>query len=604
MSGYVPADGTGDNGVLVVLEAAGEEEAKVGRPTMGKAGFFLWHNLKRVGVEREGFRIHNVLSCRPPDNKLAGMWYESAVIEKCAPNLDATISQHVAHRRAVGKTPVIITLGKIAVQRVMGVELSSSQLALDYICYPLWNNRYGCWVVAADHPSYLMRGKTELLPVLQFAFQRALEIADKGLVLDNPKIGTDYLLNPTLNEIQRWVDEFELYAASHPDTLLSYDIETPHKKNADEADLEKDEDDYVILQVAFSYKPNHGLSVPWNAETLPQIARIFASTCDKVGWNNMAFDDPRIMTQIPIHGDRYDAMQMWHVLNSSLPKGLGFVTPFYVPTTSLWKYLGAVDIGLNGAYYNCKDADMALRNALGIRDHLKKSDLWDVYMRHMVEVHRVFTYMSEQGVLFDLTKRSEAERLVADALENFDRQIQLAVPVKAKPLKVYKKTPKVTDGLIQTPGTTKVTQCPRCGAQRIKAAHFKSIGKKKLKAGEPENPCLGLKAEKVTVNDFLWAKVEDFKLSKKSLQTYQDVVKHKPVIIVDKKTKERKVTFDEKAIIKLTQRYPEDALYKVILDYRSNQKLLGTYIGVTKYIEVEVPDDYELQPGEKLKDAL
>src|SRR5258708_5252750 len=90
MSGYVPADGSGDNGCLVILEAAGADEEVAGITTVGAAGSFLWNQLHQVGIEREGFRIHNVLSCRPPKNLLSKMPYEASVIASCAPNLDAT----------------------------------------------------------------------------------------------------------------------------------------------------------------------------------------------------------------------------------------------------------------------------------------------------------------------------------------------------------------------------------------------------------------------------------------------------------------------------------------------------------------------------------
>ena len=90
--GYVPADGSGDNGVLIILEAAGKDEEDSGIPVVGKAGHYLFSQLARVGIERDGFRIHNVLSCRPCENKLVKMPYEAAAVAHCAPNLDATIA--------------------------------------------------------------------------------------------------------------------------------------------------------------------------------------------------------------------------------------------------------------------------------------------------------------------------------------------------------------------------------------------------------------------------------------------------------------------------------------------------------------------------------
>ena len=67
--GFVPASGKATSGCLVILEAAGKDEAAEGVPTVGKVGHQLWQQLKRVDIERDQFMIHNVLSCQPgPQN--------------------------------------------------------------------------------------------------------------------------------------------------------------------------------------------------------------------------------------------------------------------------------------------------------------------------------------------------------------------------------------------------------------------------------------------------------------------------------------------------------------------------------------------------------
>ena len=68
--------------------------------------------------------------------------------------------------------------------------------------------------------------------------------------------------------------------------------------------------------------------------------------------------------------------------------------------------------------------------------------------------------------------------------------------------------------------------------------------------------------------------------------------------------KKKTITFDEKAIARLIKQYKKDPLYPLILEFREIQKLLGTYVGVSEYIEVKVNDDYELKAGEKWSNAL
>lgn len=578
----------GKPGVLLVGEALGEDEEKVGTAFVGKSGQYLFSSLQRVGIEREDLSITNVLWCRPPNNKLAGMPYEARCVSHCGPNLDSAIAEHVKRSLAATKTPVIVTLGKTSFKRVMGIDERHPIMKADYLGYPFWSVQYGCWVLAADHPSYLMRGNHHLVSILQWVIKRAVEIRDSGLELQNPT----YLLDPTPQEFSKWVDE-----CLAQDGIISYDIETPYKSGVDEEEVSKsDDDNYTILRCSFAWRAGHAASVPWRSEYLADLGRLFASSNPKLGWNSDNYDSPRVSAQLPINGDQIDGMLAWHVLNSALPKGLGFVAPFYAKNVRMWKHLSDAE----PAFYNAKDADMALQIWLGVERDLKEYKLFDVFNRHVVKLNRIFSAMSAAGVNFDSNARNEAEQIVSEKLKATQAAMEAQVPVEARALKVYKKAPKIKRedgagwisdenaykacGMIQVRGTVKTTKCPHCGELGVKAAHFKSIGKKLIKAGEHERACCGLKADKVTVPSLLWAMPLEFKLSQLSLGRYQQVKGHSAIIVPDRNsaTRTKRETFDEKAILKLTKKYPKDALYPLILEFRGLQKLLGTYIGTSE----------------------
>jgi uracil-DNA glycosylase family 4 len=580
----------GAPGVLVVGEALGEDEEQAGTAFVGKSGAYLFQSLKRVGIERSEVSITNTVWCRPPNNKLVGMPYESKCITHCSPNLDDAISNARLRATEANKTFVIVTLGRTAFKRVMGFHDKDTVMQNDYLCYPFWNARYEAWVLAADHPAYLARGNHHLEPILQFAFKRAMEIRDSGLRYASPT----YLLDPTPQEFSRWVDE-----CLSQDGIISYDIETPYKQGEDEEEVAKaDDEDYTILRCSATYRAGTGCSAPWRAEYLADWRRLFASPNAKLGWNSDNYDSPRVSRHCTINGDQIDGMLAWHVLNSALPKGLGFVTPFYVKDVPMWKHLSSAE----PAFYNAKDADMAFQIWQGVERDLKKYNLWPVFENHVVKLNRIFSYMSSKGVVMDMEARQRAETDVAKLLNDTSAKIEAVIPPEARALKVYKKQPKDTAGMIQVRGTRKATQCPHCKELDVKAAHFKSIGKKLLKQGELERPCFGLKATKVVVPSSLWALPLEFKLSPQSLTRYQQVKGHSAIYIPDRtsSTRTKRSTFDEKAILRLTKKYPKDELYPLILDFRGLQKLLSVYIGTTEYVEVMVDDDYILKPGEQL----
>ena len=269
MHGFVPADGSGDNGVLMVLEAGGGNEAETGIPVTGTAGQYLFSNLKRVDIDREGFRIHNVLSCSPPGNKLVKMPYEEEAIANCAPFLDETIAEMQERCKRNGKSFTILTLGKTAFKRIMGYTDRDAIMRKDYQCYVHWNERYSAFVVAADHPAFLMRGKNALLPVLQFATRRALEVAEHGFTYDNPT----YLCDPTSSTFATWIKDYIRAWERDPEGVaLAYDIETPYKTGKDEADIAvEDADDYTILQCSFAYDQETAVSIPWRPEYMAGV---------------------------------------------------------------------------------------------------------------------------------------------------------------------------------------------------------------------------------------------------------------------------------------------------------------------------------------------
>ena len=68
------------------------------------------------------------------------------------------------------------------------------------------------------------------------------------------------------------------------------------------------------------------------------------------------------------------------------------------------------------------------------------------------------------------------------------------MPKIFRPLNNIKEVPALVAGKV----------CPVCDTKNVLAAHFKSIGKKKLKAGEAENPCQGSAAEKRMIQGSEW----------------------------------------------------------------------------------------------------
>jgi DNA polymerase len=102
---FVPGEGDPDAPIVLVGEAPGANEDRVGRPFVGAAGKFLDTLLAEAGLGREEIFITNVLKARPPGNRdprpdeVAHSWpwleAQLAVIE---PELVVPLGRHALAR--------------------------------------------------------------------------------------------------------------------------------------------------------------------------------------------------------------------------------------------------------------------------------------------------------------------------------------------------------------------------------------------------------------------------------------------------------------------------------------------------------------------------
>ncbi len=126
---------------LVVGEAPGAEEDRVGEPFVGRAGQLLNSMLRSIGLAREDVYIANVLKCRPPHNRdpLA-----SETIE-CLPFLEQQI--------ALLKPKIMLSVGRIAAHNLLRTDVSLGRLRQKV--HTFGASRVP--LVVTYHPAYLLR---------------------------------------------------------------------------------------------------------------------------------------------------------------------------------------------------------------------------------------------------------------------------------------------------------------------------------------------------------------------------------------------------------------------------------------------------------------
>ncbi len=413
----------------------------------------------------------------------------------------------------------------------------------------------------------------------------ALQVAREGYERNTTR---DYLYDPSPERFEEWVEGYVHYIAEHPESYLSFDIETPYKqKNRDEEEMEEGEMDDTIIRISFSYKTHHAVTVPWDAAHLPGISRLLGLPFKKVVWNGANFDVPLIQkVGVDVQGTVYDFMDGFKVLHSDLPKGLEFVTSFFTDLLP-WKHLNNADPQL----YSCIDSDAALRNALGIEQALKARGMWGTFLRHSVYLMPVLREAGDRGNVVNEEARQALEKEMVAEYEALVGEIQKVVPDSLRPRKRYKKCPfedytevmgedgKIRYHVTQEDGTLrrferawdrgKVKVCSICGAQGItKGTHLK---------GGKKNPCAG--ADILTVEDevVVWDELLPFNPnSSDQLLAYMKHYGHPVGVVFDDPDGE---SADSKHLKKLEKKYgKKHPVYGMTLKAHKISKAIGTYV--------------------------
>jgi DNA polymerase len=134
--------GVGDESAdwMLIGEAPGAEEDRLGDPFVGQAGRLLDNMLAAIGLSRrKNVYIANVLKCRPPGNRNPA----PDEVEKCTP--------HLLRQIELIQPKLILAMGRFAAQTLLGTDASIASLRGRVHRYA------GVPLIVTYHPAYLLR---------------------------------------------------------------------------------------------------------------------------------------------------------------------------------------------------------------------------------------------------------------------------------------------------------------------------------------------------------------------------------------------------------------------------------------------------------------
>jgi DNA polymerase len=134
--------GVGDENAdwMLIGEAPGAEEDRLGDPFVGQAGRLLDNMLAAIDLERSrNVYIANVLKCRPPGNRNP----EPEEVARCTP--------HLLRQIELVRPKLILAMGRFAAQTLLGTDASIASLRGKVHRYA------GVPLIVTYHPAYLLR---------------------------------------------------------------------------------------------------------------------------------------------------------------------------------------------------------------------------------------------------------------------------------------------------------------------------------------------------------------------------------------------------------------------------------------------------------------
>jgi DNA polymerase len=138
--------GVGDENAdwMLIGEAPGAEEDRLGDPFVGQAGRLLDNMLAAIDLHRSrNVYIANVLKCRPPGNRNP----EPEEVAKCSP--------HLLKQIELVKPKLILAMGRFAAQTLLSTDASIASLRGKVHRYA------GVPLIVTYHPAYLLRSLPE-----------------------------------------------------------------------------------------------------------------------------------------------------------------------------------------------------------------------------------------------------------------------------------------------------------------------------------------------------------------------------------------------------------------------------------------------------------
>lgn len=338
------------NGIMLIGEAWGEQEAAAGQPFVGKSGWLIKQLLSQSGIEFRDCAVTNVFNLQPPNSndvsnlcgpKIEGIPGMPALVKGKYANARYTSELRRLYEEinsfnpnliiALGATAAWALLGTSGIKTIRGAPIGTTAPATPATGVQL---RRTFKVLPTYHPAAVLR-EWSLRPVILADLDKARRNSASPEIV---RPARDIWIEPTLDDLARYERDFLINAPR-----LSIDIETKGDQ---------------ITCIGFAPSVSSAIVVPfWSAaqsdgnywRTLEDeliawdFVKRWCSLKPSVFQNGL-YDIHRLWRTYGIQCAlaEHDTMLLHHAQQPEMEKGLAFLATIYTEEAS-WKFMSKTD---------------------------------------------------------------------------------------------------------------------------------------------------------------------------------------------------------------------------------------------------------------------
>jgi DNA polymerase len=168
---HFPDNYSKDDSISIMLlgEAPGANEEKLGIPFIGSSGKLLIDTLSKYGWPRSKLFIDNVFWERPPENKVAFFFERGYKLKEEFKGIFDRLESEIVHL----KPKLIFALGRIPAwaltrnEKIKVTEIAGSKFEITY-------GNFSTTIVPIFHPAYMLRNRN-MIPLWESHISTAIE---------------------------------------------------------------------------------------------------------------------------------------------------------------------------------------------------------------------------------------------------------------------------------------------------------------------------------------------------------------------------------------------------------------------------------------------